>query len=178
MQWIAFCSTFGLHQLQLQGIPFSCLFGGREKRTELSNLSNSSRKSAARDNVAAFSNLNERRKAKLALFKEGDSVLARQGKGGKFCLPGTICKPAGKGAWLIDTASGQQVYNQSHLLLTTTTNRWMRLMRPMKKFNWCKIHPRGPAMRLTLRRNDCYDHATNLRSQKSTCSCASETVYQ
>ena len=91
-------------------------------RTELSNLSNSSRKSAARDNVAAFSALNERRKAKLALFKEGDLVLARQGKGGKFCLPGTICKPAGKGAWLIDTASGQRVYNQSHLLPASINN--------------------------------------------------------
>ena len=47
-------------------------------------------------------------------------------------------------------------------LSTTTTIRWMRLMRPTKKFNRCKIHPRGPAMRLRLRQtNDCYDHATN-----------------
>ncbi len=85
-------------------------------QTELFHLSHAPRKAAARDNYAAFRDLNTRRRAALVTFREGDKVLARRGKGAMFTLPGTIRKQMGKGAWLVDTASGERVYNQYHLL--------------------------------------------------------------
>ena len=96
--------------------PFSRLFGGRTMRTELSCLSHSPRKAAARDNLTIFRNLNVRRRAIIVNFQVGDKVLARRGKGVKFTLPGTIRKSMGKGAWLVSTESGERVYNQYHLL--------------------------------------------------------------